>query len=613
MVLRVRAITNTPDRSTEVRLRRKLDVLLLVLAAVVVGAVTASVAAAFGGERVAQLWVTATVADDGSARVTEVIDWDFGPHNQHGIVRDVPGLRTSAPIEVSSPDAPDAFAVSTAGTPRIRVGDPDRTVSGLHRYVVTYTLDGVVREGRLAWNAVGTGWPVPMENVDVHVVAPTALDVAGCTTGSEGSRSSCATRSAEPGHLDARVDALDAGEGVTVSATAGAALGSTPALPAPPAAAPPTGGVDPFLPGVLAGGVALLAAALASVLILRAGRECVPVTVPSGGRARIDLAKLAGYVVPSPSLPAGLSPPEGGVLLAGRVLDQHKAAWLIDQAVGGVIDLAPDGVRAEEMPAEEMPAEEMPAEEMPAEEMPAEEMAIVRLQSGDPATAPLLDIAFRGRDRLTLGTYDSGFAQMWEALGRRLWAWQGGSGLWDADADRRGRWIRIVGTSVGLAGAVLTVFGGYLSSRQTGLPLVLAGVGGALSGAGAAAAARGWELRVFTPEGSAAWLRVESLRQFLAQSPPTAVDEVIASRQIGRYTAWAVALGEAQRWSQLASKISVPERLPYDTRGVLYAGYAPMFVTHCSTSSMASSAPGGGSGGGVAVGGGAGGGGGGSW
>ena len=53
------------------------------------------------------------------------------------------GLRTSALIEVSSPDAPDAFAVSTAGTPRIRIGDPDRTVSGLQHYVLTYTVDGV--------------------------------------------------------------------------------------------------------------------------------------------------------------------------------------------------------------------------------------------------------------------------------------------------------------------------------------------------------------------------------------------------------------------------------------------------------------------------------------
>jgi hypothetical protein len=29
-------------------------------------------------------------------------------------------------------------------------------------------------------------------------------------------------------------------------------------------------------------------------------------------------------------------------LLTGRVLDQHKAAWLIDQAVAGVVDLASD-------------------------------------------------------------------------------------------------------------------------------------------------------------------------------------------------------------------------------------------------------------------------------
>jgi hypothetical protein len=118
---------------------------------------------------------------------------------------------------------------------------------------------------------------------------------------------------------------------------------------------------------------------------------------------------------------------------------------------------------------------------------------------------------------------------------------------------------------------------------------------------------------VFTPVGSAAWLQVESLRQFLARSPPTAVDDVIASREVGRYTAWAVAVGEAQRWSQLASRISTPARLPYDSRGLLYACYAPMFVTHCCTSSTASPASSAAAGGGVGVGGGAGGGSAGSW
>jgi hypothetical protein len=201
---------------------------------------------------------------------------------------------------------------------------------------------------------------------------------------------------------------------------------------------------------------------------------------------------------------------------------------------------------------------------------------------------------------------------MWHALGQELSAWQRRSGLWDADAARRARWTRVVGTLVGVAGVVLAVVGGYLSTRQADLPLVLAAVGGALAGAGAAGAARGWELRVFTPKGSSAWLQVESLRRFLAQSPPTAVDELIASGRAGRYTAWAVALGEAQRWSQLASTFSGTARLPYDSRSLLYAGYAPMFVTHCGT---ASTAAGGstGAGGGVSVGGGAGGGGGSSW
>ena len=581
-----------PDHVNGVRRRRRLDVVLLLLAAVVVGVITSSVAAASGGERVAQLWVAATVADDGSARITEVIDWDFGPNDRHGIVRTVPQLRTSAPIEVSSPDAPDDVDVSTAGTPQIRVGDPDRTVRGLHRYVVTYTVDGVVSGDRLAWDAVGTTWTAPIRHIEVHVTAPMALNAAGCTAGTVGSRVACAIQSAEPGHLVARLDGLDTGEGVTVSATTGAALGTTPELPTPPAAAPSAGGVNPFLPGILAGGIALLAMALASVSIRRAGRECapavgMPLTASPCAHARIDLAELADHAVPSPSLPAGLSPAQGGLLLAGQVLDQHKAGWLIEQAVDGVIDLVPDDTRAEEI-------------------------TMVRVQPGDRIAAPLLDTAFQGRTRLQLDAYDQDFARMWHALGQELSGWQRRSGLWDADAERRARWTRVIGTLVGVAGVVLAVVGGYLSTRQTDLPLVLAAVGGALAGAGAAGAARGWELRVFTPKGSSAWLQVESLRRFLAQSPPTAVDELIASGKAGRYTAWAVALGEAQRWSQLASTFSSTARMPYDSRSLLYAGYAPMFLTHCCT---ASTAAGGstGAGGGVSVGGGAGGGGGSSW
>jgi hypothetical protein len=73
----------------------------------------------------------------------------------------------------ASADAPDGVVVSTTGTPQIRVGDPNRTVRGVHRYVVTYTVDGVVSGDRLAWDAVGTAWTAPIAHVEVHLICHT--------------------------------------------------------------------------------------------------------------------------------------------------------------------------------------------------------------------------------------------------------------------------------------------------------------------------------------------------------------------------------------------------------------------------------------------------------
>ena len=150
-------------RTTATRRHRSIDVGMLVLVAVVVAVATYIAARAGGSERVAQMWVAATVADDGSAQVVEVIDYDFGANSRHGIFRDVPQLRTDAPVEVSSPDAPDDVEISALEgfTPQIRIGDPLQEVTGLHRYVIRYTLDGVVSDGDLAWDAVGTSQPVP--------------------------------------------------------------------------------------------------------------------------------------------------------------------------------------------------------------------------------------------------------------------------------------------------------------------------------------------------------------------------------------------------------------------------------------------------------------------
>jgi hypothetical protein len=584
--------------ASDVRRRRAVGVVAVVLAAVVVAVATTTAALLGTGKRVDRFWVGATVAADGSAQVVEVIDYDFGSAREHGLYRDVPGLRTSAPVQVASPDAPAPVTVMGGATPRIRIGDPQETVSGRHRYVLRYTLDGVARAGRLAWDAVGTGWEAPVAHAEVHLVVPATLSGTRCVAGTSGSTASCDVTQAEPGALVARVDGLAVGQGATVYATEGTALPAAPALPAPPATAPVHTGARPLIGATASGVLALLVGTGTGRLLRRAGRERLPdVGIPAGAapgeEARIDLADLEARATPSPTLPAGLTAAQGGVLLADRVEDAHEAAWLVDAAVDGVVELeASDPDRPQEI-------------------------SLVRLRPGDGAVRSVLDRAFQGRERLTLGSYDEAFAQAWTALRRELSAWRRTSGLWDTDADRRASRVRVLGVLAGLVGVGLALLGGWLSAGHAVLSPALAAAGGVLAGAGTAAAARGWELRVLTPAGSAGWLQVESLRRFLASSPPTAVDEAIGSGQVGRYTAWAIALGQAQRWSQLVADVRVPGPSAYDDRYLRYAGYGPFVVSGCTstsaTSSSSGSSGGGGAVGGGGVGGGAGGGGGGSW
>ncbi len=99
-----------PFARMRTRTRRRVDVVLLAVGIAVTGAAAAIGAAAGDTERATALWVGAWLTDDGSARIVEVIDYDFGSEARHGIFRDVPGLSPDARVVVSSPTAPDDVA-----------------------------------------------------------------------------------------------------------------------------------------------------------------------------------------------------------------------------------------------------------------------------------------------------------------------------------------------------------------------------------------------------------------------------------------------------------------------------------------------------------------------
>ena len=210
------------------------------------------------------------------------------------------------------------------------------------------------------------------------------------------------------------------------------------------------------------------------------------------------------------------------------------------------------------------------------------------------------------RSEIQLGAYDKDFAAGWTKEGAALTDWQRQSGYWDPAGTRRRNVVRILG--------VLALVGGVIGSAAFGaqaaawgaqwLPAV--GVFAALAGGGVAATVRAWELKVRTPAGSGMWLRVESFRRFLAASEAFHAQEAAKRGVLREYTAWAVALGEMDRWGQEVAASTV---IPQDA-GLSYVHLAPMLALSTSSASTAPSSSGGGGGG---VGGGGGGGGGGSW
>ena len=132
--------------------------------------------------------VTITVARDGVTHINERIAYDFANNEHHGIYRVIPVVvRLPAQagydrvleitnINVSS-DAPHDVKTERDGRNlTIRIGDPDKTVTGKHLYILNYDVKGALNrfDGhvQLDWNALGTAWEVPVAKANVVVQLP---------------------------------------------------------------------------------------------------------------------------------------------------------------------------------------------------------------------------------------------------------------------------------------------------------------------------------------------------------------------------------------------------------------------------------------------------------
>jgi hypothetical protein len=150
-----------------------------------------------------------TVSEDGTIEVVERIVYDFGEQERHGIFRVIPysyqaGTETytaaiSGVLVTDGLGAPLPFNESRdSGELTLKIGDPNRKISGKNTYVINYYVDGPFLffedKDELYWNVTGS-WPTGIARATVLVDLPKGAPVlsASCYAGKAGARDRCAS------------------------------------------------------------------------------------------------------------------------------------------------------------------------------------------------------------------------------------------------------------------------------------------------------------------------------------------------------------------------------------------------------------------------------------
>lgn len=142
-----------------------------------------------------------TVQQSGRVDVTESIDYDFGYTSRHGIYRYIPVVYQNDKDEVYKPvfsldnvtvdGQPAQYSLSRDGDNQvIKIGDPNRTIDGAHRYVITYHFNELLVDSGgdlLRFNVTGGGWSVPINAVRLHITGPSQPKIV-CYAGNMGDK-----------------------------------------------------------------------------------------------------------------------------------------------------------------------------------------------------------------------------------------------------------------------------------------------------------------------------------------------------------------------------------------------------------------------------------------
>ena len=179
-----------------------------------------------------QLQVRIDIQPDGSLKIVDALDVDFGKLSKHGIFREIryrfdfdEKHYREYPVALTrvTDDAGRAYKVATStegALKRFKIGDPDRTISGLQNYRIEYRITQALNpfsdHDELYWNAIGE-WPVRIAAATVVVTSPGGgINRVACFEGVVGSTEACrATFTADTATF-AATRTLSEGEQMTI-------------------------------------------------------------------------------------------------------------------------------------------------------------------------------------------------------------------------------------------------------------------------------------------------------------------------------------------------------------------------------------------------------------
>lgn len=293
---------------------------------------------------------------DGTVQITEQLFVDFANEEKHGIFRDIPyiytsenGEKTYTAIDVLSVlqnNEKAKFQESREnGYLQIKIGDPDKTISGKLRYTISYVARGVLRSfdtyDELYWNVTGNYWSVPIENTTTTLSLPNgSIERIICFQGYEGSNEECvAEQQSEKSASFRTTRQLTSNEGLTIAV--GYTKGAVPILTVTP---PPTlldvattkTSILVFISFLSLGIFSLVA------LWLQKGRDFwYPTRSLLGGGTKHTVKPLGAHesLVVEFLPPDKLHPAELGVLMDERADTLDITATIIDLATRGYLSI----------------------------------------------------------------------------------------------------------------------------------------------------------------------------------------------------------------------------------------------------------------------------------